>query len=122
MNREEILTKNREDNRGIDEREKTIRLEANKYAMLIGTWFGFLIVALEFIFADTIVLTLVSFSTMYLVFAVSSWVLAIKLKNKKTYISAMFESLVFVFCFTILLCILLKTSLLHINWFFINKF
>lgn len=114
MKKEEILARNRKDNQKLDEREKIIELKANKCAALVGTAFCFIIIILEFIFANTTILTFLSFSTLYLTLSIESWFLAIKLKNKKIYFHATLQTIVFVFCFSIVLYTLLITSILQL--------
>lgn len=114
MKKEEILAKYRKDNQGLDEREKMIKLKANKCSVFVGLLFCFIIVSLELVFADTTILSFVSFSTMYLIFAIDSWILAVNFQNKKIYFKAILQTILFVCCFLIVLHILLNTHILQL--------
>ena len=88
MNKDEILSKSREENKNEDERERQIRMKASIPAFIGMGVIGLTLMLLEMILLDTVILS----RGIYLVFmgttATQNWYLALTLKKKNYFVSA----------------------------------
>ena len=88
MDREEILSKIREENGGTDEREQQIRLKGEALAKRIGAAMCFFLVLLEEILTDQAVGGFAAFSIYFAMQTVDYVYRAVQLKEKKQWIGA----------------------------------
>ena len=108
MNREEILSKSRNENEVYDERERNVRTKSSAIAKAVGILLGFIIVLIETIFFEhPPVTSMAAFSVCFTMDAVESWYRLIHLKGKFNLIRSILFS-VFAIAFMISLIVLLS--------------
>lgn len=83
MNREEILRKSCNDNKGYDERELNVHTKSSAIAKAVGVVIAFVIVLIEEIFCEhPPVASMAAFSVCFAMNAVESWYRFVSLKGK----------------------------------------
>lgn len=96
MNKDEILSRSRHENAGQDERELQIRMKAGNIAKAVGGLICGIIVLLEALLSDGTTFVGIACWTMYAgMTAVEDVLLAVQLKKKGHWLSAVFWMLIF---------------------------
>ena len=107
MNREEILSKSRNENEVYDERERNVHTKSSAIAKAVGVLFGFIIVLTETLFFEhPPVASMAAFSVCFTMDAVESWYRLVHLKGKFNLIRSILFS-AFAIAFLISLFVLL---------------
>ena len=106
MNREEILSKSRNENAIYDERARNIHTKSSAIAKAIGSLLGLIIVLIEILFfKHPPIASMAAFSVCYTMGAVESWYRFINLKGKFDLIRGILFSL-FAIAFMVSLMVL----------------
>ena len=108
MNREEILSKSRTDNKMYDERERNVYTKSSAIAKGVGNSLGVIIALVEIFFFDhPPVASMAAFSVCYTMDAVESWCRFFSLKSKLYLVGSILLSVfavAFMITLTVLLC------------------
>ena len=107
MNREEILSKSRNENEVYDERERNIHTQSSAIAKAVGVLLCFIIVLIEKLFFEhPPIASMSAFSVSFTMDAVESWHRFFNLKGKFDLIKSILFSVfavAFIVCLTVLL-------------------
>lgn len=109
MNREEILSKSRNENQGYDEREINVHTKSSAIAKAVGVAIAFVIVLIEEVFfKHPPIASMAAFSVCFAMNAVEAWIRFVSLRGKLNLIKSVLCSALAVAFMVCLIHFLLK--------------
>ena len=92
MNRDEILTKVRNNKNSPDEYELHVQLKAGKIAKAVGVAIAFLLVLIDEIWLGVPTIGWTALTIAFSMLAIEDWIVLIKAKRKNDWFSALFDT------------------------------
>lgn len=96
MNKDEILSKSRKENKTADEYEIHVRLKAGKISKAVGVVIAFILVLLDAILLEESVIGWTALTIAFGMNAIEDWIIVIMAKSKTEWFSIILDTQLFI--------------------------
>ncbi len=97
MNKEEILSKSRKENKGTDERELQIRLKSKRIAKATGILIAFLLVLIDAIWLNNSAIGYTALAIAFGMNCIEDWIFVMVSKKNSEWVAVIFDTAFFIY-------------------------